>query len=443
MPYAQPCPRCAPSSAPDSGATTLVCGGLRGRDIACPERHSGRVHECHATRSVRSRARARAFARGPRALHPLSPRRRRAGARPARRALPPAGAPARPPLPARERAPRRPHAGRVAGSDQGDRPLRSRSRDRVLLVRRADDPRRDQALLPRPHVGGPRAARPAGADAARRPRRRRAVGRAAPPAVGQGDRRRGRRRRGGDARGAAGRRRVPRRLLRRPARRRRRGRRDDRRLGRHDGGRLRSRRGARDAAVAHVDGDAARARRPADALRAGHDAGRDRRRSSASARCRSRASSARRSRACARPPMRRRTPPPTDAAATAFSERPDRGMQMPDVRRRTGTDGRGDRAAAGQPPARPAAQRAARRDARRAGAVRLPAGGPVSAALRQVSEFQQTVYFVTLLASAAASALFIAPTAYHRLMFQAGDKPMLVRSRASSRWRAWPAWRSR
>jgi hypothetical protein len=44
----------------------------------------------------------------------------------------------------------------------------------------------------------------------------------------------------------------------------------------------------------------------------------------------------------------------------------------------------------------------------------------------QVTDFQKNVYFVTLLAAAAASALFIAPTAYHRLMFQARDKPRLV-----------------
>ena len=43
-----------------------------------------------------------------------------------------------------------------------------------------------------------------------------------------------------------------------------------------------------------------------------------------------------------------------------------------------------------------------------------------------VTEFQRTVYFVTLLASAAATAFFIAPTAYHRLMFRERDKPMLV-----------------
>jgi hypothetical protein len=44
----------------------------------------------------------------------------------------------------------------------------------------------------------------------------------------------------------------------------------------------------------------------------------------------------------------------------------------------------------------------------------------------EVTEFQRTVYFITLLASASASALFIAPTAYHRIMFREGDKPRLV-----------------
>ncbi len=43
-----------------------------------------------------------------------------------------------------------------------------------------------------------------------------------------------------------------------------------------------------------------------------------------------------------------------------------------------------------------------------------------------VTEFQKDVYFVTLLAAAAASALFIAPTAYHRLVFGEGDKPRLI-----------------
>ncbi len=43
-----------------------------------------------------------------------------------------------------------------------------------------------------------------------------------------------------------------------------------------------------------------------------------------------------------------------------------------------------------------------------------------------VTVFQRDVYFVTLLAAAAASALFIAPTAYHRLVFREGYKSQLI-----------------
>jgi hypothetical protein len=43
-----------------------------------------------------------------------------------------------------------------------------------------------------------------------------------------------------------------------------------------------------------------------------------------------------------------------------------------------------------------------------------------------VTDFQKDVYFVTLLAAAGASALFIAPTAFHRLMFKSRDKPYLI-----------------
>ena len=51
---------------------------------------------------------------------------------------------------------------------------------------------------------------------------------------------------------------------------------------------------------------------------------------------------------------------------------------------------------------------------------------PFQQRFAQVTDFQRDVYFVTLLASAAASALFVAPTAYHRLMFRERDKPKLV-----------------
>lgn len=51
---------------------------------------------------------------------------------------------------------------------------------------------------------------------------------------------------------------------------------------------------------------------------------------------------------------------------------------------------------------------------------------PFQQRFAQVSDFQKDVYFGTLLASAVASALLIAPTAYHRMMFKDRDKPRLV-----------------
>ena len=51
---------------------------------------------------------------------------------------------------------------------------------------------------------------------------------------------------------------------------------------------------------------------------------------------------------------------------------------------------------------------------------------PFQQRFADVTDFQRDVYFATLLASAAASALFVAPTAYHRLMFQKHEKPRLV-----------------
>ncbi len=51
---------------------------------------------------------------------------------------------------------------------------------------------------------------------------------------------------------------------------------------------------------------------------------------------------------------------------------------------------------------------------------------PFQQRFAQVTDFQRDVYFVTLLASAAASALFVAPTAYHRLLFRERDKPRLL-----------------
>ena len=51
---------------------------------------------------------------------------------------------------------------------------------------------------------------------------------------------------------------------------------------------------------------------------------------------------------------------------------------------------------------------------------------PFQQRFARVTDFQQMVYFVTLLSSAAATAFFIAPTAYHRLVFKERDKPALV-----------------
>ena len=102
----------------------------------------------------------------------------RAGA--ARRALPAARAPARAALPARRRAARRPRPGRLARAAEGDRPLRPRARDRVLVVRRPDHPRRAQAALPRQGLVRSCPARSAGAGRQGRPGGRRDVARAGP-----------------------------------------------------------------------------------------------------------------------------------------------------------------------------------------------------------------------------------------------------------------------
>jgi hypothetical protein len=53
---------------------------------------------------------------------------------------------------------------------------------------------------------------------------------------------------------------------------------------------------------------------------------------------------------------------------------------------------------------------------------------PFSARFGQVTSFQQTVYFVTLLAAAVASAFLIAPSAYHRILFQQREKPYVIRA---------------
>jgi cation transport ATPase len=52
---------------------------------------------------------------------------------------------------------------------------------------------------------------------------------------------------------------------------------------------------------------------------------------------------------------------------------------------------------------------------------------PFSAGFRTVTSFQTHVYFATLLVTAAAAVLLIAPTSWHRMLFRRGDKEHLVR----------------
>jgi hypothetical protein len=52
---------------------------------------------------------------------------------------------------------------------------------------------------------------------------------------------------------------------------------------------------------------------------------------------------------------------------------------------------------------------------------------PFQQRFAEVTAFQRDVYFFTLVASAVATALFIAPTAYHRMMFGEGDRAHIIR----------------
>jgi membrane-bound acyltransferase YfiQ involved in biofilm formation len=51
---------------------------------------------------------------------------------------------------------------------------------------------------------------------------------------------------------------------------------------------------------------------------------------------------------------------------------------------------------------------------------------PFQQRFQRVTEFQETVYFATLIAAAVATAFLIAPSAYHRLMFEQHDKPNII-----------------
>jgi hypothetical protein len=51
---------------------------------------------------------------------------------------------------------------------------------------------------------------------------------------------------------------------------------------------------------------------------------------------------------------------------------------------------------------------------------------PFNQRFPEITSFQQTTYFVTLLLATAASACLIAPTAHHRIEFRAEDKKRIV-----------------
>ena len=53
-------------------------------------------------------------------------------------------------------------------------------------------------------------------------------------------------------------------------------------------------------------------------------------------------------------------------------------------------------------------------------------GVPFTQRFGQVTSFQQTVYFGTLLAAAVASAFLIAPSAYHRILFRQKEKQFVI-----------------
>jgi Family of unknown function (DUF6328) len=52
---------------------------------------------------------------------------------------------------------------------------------------------------------------------------------------------------------------------------------------------------------------------------------------------------------------------------------------------------------------------------------------PFAQRFGSVTDFQRDVYFVTLVAAAIATALLIAPSAYHRIVFKQHDKPHIIR----------------
>jgi hypothetical protein len=51
---------------------------------------------------------------------------------------------------------------------------------------------------------------------------------------------------------------------------------------------------------------------------------------------------------------------------------------------------------------------------------------PFQQGFKDVTDFQRTTYFVTLLLAAASSACLIAPSAYHRMLFRQQEKPNII-----------------
>jgi membrane-bound acyltransferase YfiQ involved in biofilm formation len=51
---------------------------------------------------------------------------------------------------------------------------------------------------------------------------------------------------------------------------------------------------------------------------------------------------------------------------------------------------------------------------------------PFQQRFQDVTEFQETVYFATLVSAAVAAAFLIAPSAYHRVMFEQHEKPNII-----------------
>jgi membrane-bound acyltransferase YfiQ involved in biofilm formation len=52
---------------------------------------------------------------------------------------------------------------------------------------------------------------------------------------------------------------------------------------------------------------------------------------------------------------------------------------------------------------------------------------PFQQGFRRTTEFEEKVYFVTLVAAAVATALLIAPSAFHRITLATGQKPDIIR----------------